>query len=72
MNKQYVVLFEKTDTGYAACVPELPTILVAGDTLEETKQLAGEAIAIYREEMASDGLPIPEPHVIAELVEART
>lgn len=55
MNKSYVVLIEKSDTGYAAHVPDLPTILVAGGTIEETQHLAKEAIEIYLEEMKLQG-----------------
>ncbi len=71
MEKKYLVLFEKSNTGYAAHVPDLPTILVTGKTLEETKQRAMEAIGIYKEEMQALGVSLPEPAVIADYLTCR-
>jgi predicted RNase H-like HicB family nuclease len=65
------VLFEKSNAGYAAHVPDLPTILVTGKTLEETKQRAMEAIGIYKEEMQALGISLPEPAVIADYLTCR-
>jgi predicted RNase H-like HicB family nuclease len=65
---RYAVLFEKTDTGYSAYVPDLPGCIAAGDTLEETAQLMREAIAFHLAGMREDGEPIPEPKTIAEYV----
>jgi predicted RNase H-like HicB family nuclease len=41
---RYAVLFEKTDTGYSAYVPDLPGCVAAGATLEETTGLIRGAI----------------------------
>ena len=68
MKRKYILLIEESETGYAGYFPELPTILVVGDTLEETKTLASEAIGIYREEMELGGQSMPEPHMIAECI----
>ena len=65
---RYAVLFEKTDTGYSAYVPDLPGCIAAGDTLEETAQLMREAIGFHLDGMRDDGEPIPEPRTIAEYV----
>jgi predicted RNase H-like HicB family nuclease len=65
---RYAVLFEKTDTGYSAYVPDLPGCIAAGDTLEETAQLMREAIGFHLDGMREDGEPIPEPRTIAEYV----
>ena len=67
---RYAVLFEKTDTGYSAYVPDLPGCIAAGDTLEETAQLMREAIGFHLAGMREDGEPIPEPRTIAEYVVA--
>jgi predicted RNase H-like HicB family nuclease len=67
---RYAVLFEKTDTGYSAYVPDLPGCIAAGDTLEETAQLMREAIGFHLDGMREDGEPIPEPRTIAEYVVA--
>jgi predicted RNase H-like HicB family nuclease len=65
---RYAVLFEKTNTGYSAYVPDLPGCIAAGDTLEETAQLMREAIGFHLDGMREDGDPIPEPRTIAEYV----
>jgi predicted RNase H-like HicB family nuclease len=62
------VLFEKTDTGYSAYVPDLPGCITVGDTLLETVQLMREAIEFHLDGMREDGEPIPEPTTIAEYV----
>ncbi len=65
---KYAVLFEKTDTGYSAHVPDLPGCIAAADTLEETARLMREAIRLHLAGMREDGEPIPEPKTIAEYV----
>src|SRR3954452_23193827 len=44
---KYVVLFEKTETGYSAHVPDLPGCVAAGATLEETAELMRGAIRMH-------------------------
>lgn len=66
---KYVVLIEKTDTGYSAHVPDLPGCVAAGYTYEETAQLIREAIPFHIEGMKLNGDPVPEPSSIAEMVE---
>ena len=41
---KYAVLFERTATGYSAHVPDLPSCIGAGATLEETADLMRKAI----------------------------
>ena len=41
---KYAVLFEKTETGYSAHVPDLPGCVAAGATFEETASLMRKAI----------------------------
>jgi len=67
---KYAVLFEKTDTGYSAHVPDLPGCVAAGATLEETAELMREAIQMHLAGMREDGEPIPEPHTIADYITA--
>jgi predicted RNase H-like HicB family nuclease len=67
---KYVVLFEKTDTGYSAEVPDLPGCVAAGATLAETSELMREAIRMHLAGMREDGEPIPEPRTIAESIAA--
>ncbi len=61
-NLAYTALAEQTaEAGWSAHLPDLPTILVVGKSLEELERNAHDAIAIYVEEMQSMGLTIPRP-----------
>ena len=50
-------MIEGDASGYSAYVPELPTIIVAGSSLEEIDSLASEAIRLYWETMHCDPSP---------------
>ena len=66
----YLVIIEKTDTGYSAYVPDLPGCITVGDTREEIKQYIEEAIQFHLEGLQEDGLEIPEPSTEAVTVTA--
>lgn len=59
--KKYLVVFEKTRTGYSAYVPDLPGCVSAGRTRNETEKLIEEAIEFHIEGMTIDGEEIPKP-----------
>ena len=59
--KSYLVIFEKSTTGYGAYVPDLPGCIATGSTRSEAEQLIREAIAFHIEGLELDGLPVPEP-----------
>jgi len=72
---RYTVLFEPAEEGgYVVTCPSLPGLVTEGDTLEEARANAAEAIRGYLESLAKDGQPIPpedpEPRskIIAETV----
>ena len=67
---RYAVLFEKTDTGYSAHIPDLPGCVAAGSTFEETMELIRGAIRMHLAGMTEDGGAIPEPRTIAEYIVA--
>jgi len=58
---KYAVVIEKTQTGYSACVPDLPGCVSVGRTREEMDRNIREAIDLYLDELRSQGTPIPEP-----------
>ena len=49
MTRTYSLLIEGDESGYSAYVPELPTILVTGNSVEELTRRASEAIRLYLE-----------------------
>lgn len=66
---KYVVLIERTATGYSAHVPDLPGCIAAATTYHETVQLINEAIPFHIEGLRMNGDMVPEPSTLAETVE---
>ena len=65
---KYLVLFQKSRTGYGAYVPHLPGCVATGRTLAETRRRMTKAIDMHLAAMREDGDDIPEPSRF-ELVE---
>ena len=63
----YVVVYEKSSTGWAAYVPDLPGVVTTGRSKEETQQLIREAIEFHLEGLREDDLPIPQPSASTEI-----
>ena len=56
----FTVLFEPApEGGYVVTCPALPGLVTEGDTLEEAREMAGDAIRGYLESLRKDGQPIP-------------
>ncbi len=67
--RSYLVIFERgKDGGWGAYAPDLPGLGVAAESREEVATLIREGIKLYLEELAEDGLPIPEPTTTAERI----
>ena len=59
-NYSYTVLFEPAEEGgYVVTCPALPGLVTEGDTLDEARQMAKDAIRGYLESLHRDGEPIP-------------
>ena len=57
MTHKYSLVIEGVSMGYSAYVPELPTILVTGHSIEELTGRAAEAIRIYWDSVRTDRSP---------------
>lgn len=57
--KKYLVIFEKTSTGYSAYVPDLQGCIATGRTKATTEKQIFEAIKFHLEGLEEEGLPIP-------------
>ena len=66
---KYLIIYEKTSTGYSAYVPDLPGCIAGGHSFEETAELMRGAIEMHLEAMRSDGDLIPEPTTRADYIE---
>ena len=65
-SNKYLVIYEKTPTGYSAYVPDLPVCITTGLTLPDTKKNMQEAISGHLAIMREFGDPIPQPTTVAE------
>jgi predicted RNase H-like HicB family nuclease len=66
---KYAIVIERSPTGYAAYVPDLPGCVAAGSTRVEVERLIREAIQLHLEGMREDGEAILEPTTEVDLVE---
>ncbi|QMW01997.1 type II toxin-antitoxin system HicB family antitoxin [Spirosoma foliorum] len=57
--KKYLVIIEKSDTGYGAYVPDLPGCVATAPTKDEVERLIYEGIQFHIEGLELEGLSIP-------------
>jgi predicted RNase H-like HicB family nuclease len=58
----YVAVLSKDETSdYGVDFPDFPGCVTAGETPEEAKRMASEALLLHLEGMAEEGEPIPAP-----------
>ena len=66
---KYMVVVEKSASGYGAYVPDLPGCVAAGESREEVLRLIKEAIEFHIESLEENGEPVPQPSSISEFIE---
>ena len=59
---KYLVIIEKTKTGFSAFSPDLPGCVATGATREEAEKNMREAIAFHLEGLHQEGFEVPQPH----------
>jgi predicted RNase H-like HicB family nuclease len=57
MTRKYSLVIEGDPGSYSAYVPELPTILITGQSLDEVTVRATEAIRVYWDAVRTDVSP---------------
>lgn len=65
---RYTIIIEKGEGNYSAYCPDLPGVVAAAKTEEETVELIEEAIESHLEGLKVESLPIPEPTVTARII----
>lgn len=66
----YTVLFEPAEEGgFVVTCPALPGLVTEGDTLEEAREMAVDAIRGYLESFVKDGDPIPPDRPVEPITE---
>ena len=66
---EYVVIYERSDTGWGAYCPDLPGLGVGGETREDVDRLIREGVVVHIESLREHGDPVPEPTKSAGTVE---
>jgi predicted RNase H-like HicB family nuclease len=54
-----IILIPETEGGFTVTVPSLPGCITWGETIDEAKKMALEAISIYLEDLIASGEEIP-------------
>jgi len=67
--KKYLVVVEKTGTGYSAYSPDLDGCVATGKTRDEVEREMQEAIEFHLAGMTRNGEAIPEPRAYSCYVE---
>jgi predicted RNase H-like HicB family nuclease len=55
---------DEPQDGYGIVFPDLPGCTSAGDTVEEARRRAAEALALHLEGMLEDGIELPVPSAL--------
>jgi predicted RNase H-like HicB family nuclease len=57
--RKFLIIIEKTNTGFSAYVPDLPGCIATGKTKKQAEHYIYEAIQFHLEGMKESNLPIP-------------
>jgi predicted RNase H-like HicB family nuclease len=66
---RYLVILEKTDTGFSAYSPDLPGCVATGHSREHVEREMHAAIEFHIEGLRSSGEIVPEPNALAAYCE---
>lgn len=66
---KYMVIYESGPTSWGAYVPDLPGVIVVGDSHDEVERLIREAVEFHLEGMREEGISIPPPSSFAGVLE---
>ncbi len=66
---KYLIIIEKSETGYSAYSPDLAGCVSTGITAEETEMNMREAIEFHIDGLKEDGYDIPKPSSRSSYVE---
>jgi predicted RNase H-like HicB family nuclease len=65
---RFIVIIDRTNTGYGAYVPDVDGCIATGMTVEHTRHMIAEALEMHLELMRQSGEKIPEPRQSIEFV----
>ena len=64
---KYLVIIEKTKSGYSAYAPDLPGCIATGKTKKAVERSMYEAVKFHIEGLREGGLEIPRPSTESEV-----
>ena len=67
--KKYLIIVEKTETGYSAYSPDVPGCGSTGGTKEEVERNIQEALEFHIEGLREEGYPVPEPSTYSSYID---
>ena len=67
--KKYLIVIERTDSGYSTYSPDLPGCVSTGKSREEAERNMREAIEFHVDGLRKDGFPVPEPQTTSAYAE---
>ena len=67
---KYLIVIEKTQTGFSAYSPDISGCVTIGTTQAETTENMEEAISFHLEGLKLEGEPLPEPFSTSAYIEA--
>ncbi len=66
---KYLIVIEKTHTGYSAYSPDLPGCVATGSTRRGVEHTMREAVEFHLEGLKTEGYEIPASHSYSSYIE---
>jgi predicted RNase H-like HicB family nuclease len=66
---QYLIVIEKTSTGYSAYSPDLDGCVATGATKDEVERNMHDAIEFHLEGMRQEGYSVPQPSAYSAYID---
>ncbi len=67
---KYLIIIEKSQTGYSAYSPDVPGCIATGQTIEKTIVNMKTALKLHLRALLDDGEEIPSPRGVQSYLEA--
>lgn len=68
--EKYLIVVEKSETGYSAYSPDVLGCIATGKTIEKTIANMKAALVLHLRGIMEDGEPLPKPRGVASYVDA--
>lgn len=68
MTDYIAIIHKDPDSDFGVSFPDFPGCFSAGATVDEARDMAAEALALYVEDMEEDGEEMPEPSSLETVV----